>query len=398
MGAKCAELVFIAGPQKGERVWITAKTMILGRMPRCDICLKEDFVSRQHARMEISADGVIIENLSSNGTLINDKRYKAGKKLLLATGDVVGMGMETRLLFVGVGDDAEAALAEYRNHEESLAPAPAPELKPADNAVPAVPAPGAPAVLPAAQASPTVQAPAPAKAPALTTVPPPLPGKVPAKTPAAAPPKTAKIAQGPTEEPVAQSAEKTAAQKKLRKYMKFGIVYAAVLVAVVVVIKFAPKTSSPDTPVSTDSGFLTREDIASILRQKPDRKLNAVEADKALTAAVELFPRRKADPGNLYKVVSGFQYYLSAKEGAGVFEQAEHDTMYRQALDEMVEAVASKYENAYGYERNHDYRTAKILYTSLLEMLPVGTRGPVQDKLVKNIMEHLSSVSKKVAR
>lgn len=378
MGAKCAELIFIAGPQKGERVWVTAKTMVLGRMPQCDVCLKEEFVSRQHARMEITEDGIIVENLSSTGTVINDKRYKAGKKILLATGDVLAMGMESRLLFVGVGDDADTALAELRKREEPPAP-------PAQT-------PPAPAEPPAA--IPPLPSPAAAKQTAPAAPPLPAPGK--AKTEV---PKTAKfeknvVAAGAAGKP----ADRPAAQQKVRKYIKFGIVYAVALVALVIVIKFAPRGGGDDVGGPGTSGFLSREQIAGILRQKPDRKLNAVEADRALATAVELFPRRKTDPGNLYKVVSNFNYYLAAKEGSSVFEEAEHDTMYRTALDELVEAVASKYENAYSYERNRDYKTAKRIYGSLLEMLPVGTPGPVQEKLVKNIMEHLSFVSKRAGK
>ena len=66
-----------------------------------------------------TADGWIMENLSANGTAVNGRRYKADKQILLATGDVIGVGMETEILFVAGGDDPAEAIARYRQSQQS---------------------------------------------------------------------------------------------------------------------------------------------------------------------------------------------------------------------------------------------------------------------------------------
>ena len=75
---------------------------------------REEAASREHIRFLFTHDGWVMENLSANGTLINNKRYKRDKKILLDTGDVLGVGLETKILYVAPGDDPEEALGAWR--------------------------------------------------------------------------------------------------------------------------------------------------------------------------------------------------------------------------------------------------------------------------------------------
>lgn len=55
-------------------------TTVVGRHSECDICLPADEISRKHARIQIEADGLYVEDMgSANGTFVNGKRVKRGK-------------------------------------------------------------------------------------------------------------------------------------------------------------------------------------------------------------------------------------------------------------------------------------------------------------------------------
>jgi pSer/pThr/pTyr-binding forkhead associated (FHA) protein len=119
------ELIFVSGPQQGERAVIMTGTAVLGRSPSADVKLLEEAASREHVRFQLTRDGWVMENLSANGTLINGRRYKKDKKILLDTGDVMGIGLETRILYVSPGDDPEEALEDWRQANPPAQPRPA---------------------------------------------------------------------------------------------------------------------------------------------------------------------------------------------------------------------------------------------------------------------------------
>ena len=65
-------LEFQSGVRSGERLVLDPGRVLLGRHPDCQIVLDAASVSRQHAALTISAEGVVVEDLRSrNGTLIN---------------------------------------------------------------------------------------------------------------------------------------------------------------------------------------------------------------------------------------------------------------------------------------------------------------------------------------
>lgn len=373
MSEKFPELVFVSGPQTGERAMLTASPALIGRTPQCDICCKEEFVSRQHVRMEMAQGGLVVENLSANGTLINSKRYKAGLKVLLATGDVLGVGLATQILYVAAGDDAEEALAEYRRKAPPPEPPPVVEKPAPDKAPAAVGADGNPKTASLAGA---------------------VGRGVPSAT---APPVTNALAPPPPggRAPVAPAASPLTADKKLRKYLKFIVVYAVGLVALVV---FLIMFRNHGGETQNQNYVLTRDDISKALRQKLRREVKPTEAQAALAAAEKLFDRRNAAPSNLYEVVHNYNVYLARKEGNSVWEDPEQNRRYDQALDELVDAVSTRYDNAYAHERNKNFVTAKKIYEELLRMLPMGEQGTPVGDVVKNIMQHLDNVSKKTGK
>lgn len=60
-------------------------TMTIGRQSDCGIAIPAEEISRQHARLQVTSEGVMVEDLgSANGTWINDKRVHTG---MLMPGD-----------------------------------------------------------------------------------------------------------------------------------------------------------------------------------------------------------------------------------------------------------------------------------------------------------------------
>ena len=61
-------LVAQEGPLKGQR-WQLSQTIVLGREPTCDVVVADRQISRFHARLTPTPEGVIFEDLGSkNGT------------------------------------------------------------------------------------------------------------------------------------------------------------------------------------------------------------------------------------------------------------------------------------------------------------------------------------------
>jgi len=77
MGKKGVELPVLiaqAGPLNGQR-WQIAATLTIGRENGCDVVIPDRQVSRYHARLSHSGDGILLEDLGSkNGTFYEGKR------------------------------------------------------------------------------------------------------------------------------------------------------------------------------------------------------------------------------------------------------------------------------------------------------------------------------------
>jgi pSer/pThr/pTyr-binding forkhead associated (FHA) protein len=71
-----------SGPLANLRFAVT-RPLVLGRALECDLAIVSPHVSRQHARLDLDGEQLVVEDLgSSNGTLVNGVRL-TGRKVLL---------------------------------------------------------------------------------------------------------------------------------------------------------------------------------------------------------------------------------------------------------------------------------------------------------------------------
>jgi DNA-binding winged helix-turn-helix (wHTH) protein len=101
-----AILVAQTGPLNGQR-WALSHSMLIGRDPKCDIVVPDRQVSRQHARFNLSKEGVLVEDLDSkNGTHLNG--LSVDKATPLEDGDVIQIALAQQ--FVYLSSDATVPL------------------------------------------------------------------------------------------------------------------------------------------------------------------------------------------------------------------------------------------------------------------------------------------------
>jgi len=91
-------LVAQEGPLKGQR-WPLSQTIVLGREPTCDIVVADRQISRFHARLTPTPEGVIFEDLGSkNGTHHNGVTLTA--PVVLQDGDLLSVALAQQFLFL----------------------------------------------------------------------------------------------------------------------------------------------------------------------------------------------------------------------------------------------------------------------------------------------------------
>jgi DNA-binding winged helix-turn-helix (wHTH) protein len=101
-------LVAQDGPLKGQR-WSLSGTLMVGRDPTCEITIQDRQVSRFHARISPTPEGVTIEDLGSkNGTVHNGAELTA--PVMLQDGDMLGIALAQQFMFLT--SDATMPLAE----------------------------------------------------------------------------------------------------------------------------------------------------------------------------------------------------------------------------------------------------------------------------------------------
>lgn len=109
----------VSGTTFGKTFAVTDNAVI-GRQPDCDIPVPAEEISRQHARLKVTAEGLHVEDMgSANGTFINDKRVQSG---LLKPGEELRLDT-VRFLLVTPGMDARQQSASPRAESESVPPA-----------------------------------------------------------------------------------------------------------------------------------------------------------------------------------------------------------------------------------------------------------------------------------
>lgn len=91
-------LIGLEGDLDGRR-WMLHQSLIFGRDEGCDITIPNRQVSRRHARISITADGIILEDLhSKNGTHRNGKPISG--PVLLADGDLIHIALAQKFVFM----------------------------------------------------------------------------------------------------------------------------------------------------------------------------------------------------------------------------------------------------------------------------------------------------------
>jgi pSer/pThr/pTyr-binding forkhead associated (FHA) protein len=99
-------LIAQTGPLNGQR-WPIKDTLLLGREDDCEIIIPSRQVSRSHARITPSEEGVLLEDLGSkNGTHINGKPLQ--EPVYLQDGDIIQIALAQ--LFVFISSDATMPL------------------------------------------------------------------------------------------------------------------------------------------------------------------------------------------------------------------------------------------------------------------------------------------------
>jgi hypothetical protein len=93
-------LVVHKGAEVGERFYIDRDRLSVGRDPESDIFLNDVTVSRSHAILHLTPEGVTVEDAGSlNGTYLNDLLVD---KALLHSGDALQIG-RFRMIFLSGG-------------------------------------------------------------------------------------------------------------------------------------------------------------------------------------------------------------------------------------------------------------------------------------------------------
>jgi hypothetical protein len=91
-------LIAQEGPLKGQR-WQLSQTIVLGRESTCDVVIVDRQISRFHARLTPTPEGVILEDLGSkNGTHHNGIPLSA--PVVLQDGDLLAVGIAQQFLYL----------------------------------------------------------------------------------------------------------------------------------------------------------------------------------------------------------------------------------------------------------------------------------------------------------
>ena len=91
-------LVAQEGPLKGQR-WHLNQPIVLGREATCDVVIADRQISRFHARLTPTPEGIILEDLGSkNGTHHNGASLTT--PVVLQDGDMVSIAMAQQFMFL----------------------------------------------------------------------------------------------------------------------------------------------------------------------------------------------------------------------------------------------------------------------------------------------------------
>jgi hypothetical protein len=105
-----AVLVATDGPAKGETYVVPPEGATVGRLPENAVCLPDDRLSREHARIEFRDGRFWLRDLGSrNGTALNGNLISSPQSL--STGDTIELGSNTLVVTVEPTPTATAETA-----------------------------------------------------------------------------------------------------------------------------------------------------------------------------------------------------------------------------------------------------------------------------------------------
>jgi FHA domain len=104
----------IAGPENGQEFTAAGPETYIGRSQRCGVRLSSGTISFEHAVIHRAGDEFFIENLSANGTLLNNQRLSAKTRLKprdqIRLGDQAILRVEKLPAVAGAGSGSRRAL------------------------------------------------------------------------------------------------------------------------------------------------------------------------------------------------------------------------------------------------------------------------------------------------
>lgn len=111
-----AVLIANNGPLNGQQ-WVIDRDLTIGRDVECDIVIPDRQVSRRHARISLSGNGVLLEDLGSkNGTFLNNQAVSSPMKLIEA--DEITIAITQTFLFLS--SDATLPLSDLPEEVSQL--------------------------------------------------------------------------------------------------------------------------------------------------------------------------------------------------------------------------------------------------------------------------------------
>lgn len=370
--SQAAEIIYVAGPQSGQRVALLTNPVVAGRGSDCDIRLAEECISRKAFSLTLTREGWVFQNLTARKMEVSGGKYKAGMKVALDTGDLIYPGLETELLFVAAGADPEVALADYRKaHPEAPVSDVIEEARPKPPAAP--PVPKAPPV--ALETSLGVGA---------------------------------EVAMKVDESALAAKASVADKTTKRRKYLVAFLIYIGVLggaFATITVLKPARTTE----PVSKSVPVLKESDVRAAVAKSyrdflAERKMVAIQPDPAksedcLRRALGLWKNHGERIDYPYLAVKNFKLHL-AYSGLIRPQKVEDENDFTAASDFLVKTYWHKYDDLVMYENASKWREAEAALIELKRMIPDVARDPdsrcterdPEFVLVENTDKHLQWV------
>ncbi|MEI7834951.1 MAG: FHA domain-containing protein [Planctomycetota bacterium] len=365
---RAAELIYVAGPQSGQRTPLMTNPALGGRGSECDVRVTEECVSRKAFSLTLTHDGWIFENLTTRKMEVSGASYKPGKQVILETGDVICPGVETQLLFVAAADDAEAALAGYRESRAKEAP---PE--PVAAVVSASPAPVARDNTPMPRL---------------------------ALLPEASLAIGAEVAEKVSDQALRVSVQAKEKAAKRRKYLIAFGAYAAVMVGVLVLLTAFRK----DTVVTGPAGAphtLSQEEIDGGLRRAyqdyraaKGRELLSLDAGRAkdcLDKARLLWANRSAALGNPYEAFKNFKLYM-AYSGLHMPKEPRDVDDCDAAKSFLVDRIWKLVQNAKLAEDSGNWKESLTELDKLERMLKGCTEDDPEFLILNYVREHTNFV------